>query len=115
MARLGSYRIMKPLKDEDRWFKFFTKKQLMFVVVGLMLSFVTFTIFNGIGLRIVGIFLVEIIMTISMLLAFLKLPFEKYLIGGGRYAHEILFRLIAKNMPSNKVIFTKNYEDIEEE
>lgn len=106
---------MKPLKDEDRWFKFFTKKQLLFVVTGLLASGIVFPIFNGIGLRVVGIFLVEIIMTVMLILAFLKLPFEKYLIGGGRYAHEILFRLFAKQMPSNKIIYTKNYEEIEEE
>lgn len=106
---------MKPLKDEDRWFKFFTKKQLLFVIIGLMLSAVIFPVFNAIGLRVIGIFLVEIIMTVMCLLAFLKIPFEKYLIGGGRYAHEILFRLFSKQLPANKIIFTKNYEDIEEE
>ena len=115
MAALGNYRIMKPLKDEDRWFKFFTKKQLAFAATGLVLSFVSYGFFDGIGLRVVGLFVAETIMCTLLILAFLKLPFQKYLIGGGRYAHEILWRLIVKSMPRNKVIYTKNYEQIEEE
>lgn len=115
MSSLGNYRIMKPLKDEDRWFKYFTKRQLLFVFVGLVLSGIIYPFFSGLGLRIVGIFFVEIIMLTVLGLAFLKLPYSKYLIGGGRYVHEILVRLIRKRLPKNKVIYTKNYDEIEEE
>ena len=112
---LGNYRIMKPLKDEDKWFKFFTKKQLVFVIMGLAVSGATYPLFTSMGLRFVWMFFAEIVMTSMLVLAFLKLPYEKYLIGGGRYLHEILYRLIRKSRPKNKVIYTKNYEEIEEE
>lgn len=115
MSSLGSYRIMKPLKDEDRWFKFFTKRQLLFVIVGIVLSSFVYPFFSKLGLRIVGIILVEIIMLSMLVLAFLKLPYAKYLIGGGRYVHEILMRLLVKKLPKNRVIYTKNYDEIEEE
>lgn len=115
MSSLGNYRIMKPLKDEDRWFKFFTKKQLVFVIIGGVLSAIIASFFRSLGLTVVGIVLVEIIMVCVMVMAFLKLPYDKYLIGGGRQAYEIVWRLIVKRMPSSRVIYTKNYEDMEEE
>ena len=38
MASLGTYKVPAPLKDEDKWFKFFTKTQLICVAGSVVLG-----------------------------------------------------------------------------
>ena len=111
MAELGSYQIPKEFKDEDKWFKYFTKKQLVIVGGALALSVVIVGFFFGIHLLPVGVIIGETIMLLAVGIAFIKIPTDRYLIGGGYPVSQILIRLIVKKLPGNKVLYVKNYEE----
>ena len=111
MSDLGSYRIPKELKDEDKWFKFFTKKQLLIVGSGLALSIVIVGFFYGMHLLPVGVMMAEVVMLLSAGIAFVKIPTDKYLIGGGYPVSQILIRLVLKRLPGHRVLYVKNYEE----
>ena len=112
---LGNYRIMKPLKDEDRWFKFFTKKQLVFIAPGIILSIVLYNLFTMVGFRLGGIVAATFIIAVSLLIAMFTIPLSRYMISGGRPVYVVLYRLIRKRRKKNRVIYTKNYEHLENE
>lgn len=112
---LGKYRIMKPLKDEDRWLKFFTKKQFGFLIPAGVLSFVLYKVFTGMELRPVGIMSATLIMMTALFVSMYQIPNNRYMISGGRPVYVVLFRLLRKSMKKNKVVYTKNYETIEDE
>ena len=109
MAELGTYSIPKEYKDEDKWFRFFTKKQLLHVGVGCGIGLMLFAFMTSIGISALGIALAEICIIISAIVAFIKMPTEKYLVGGGYNLSTIIYRLILKRLPRNKVIYIKNY------
>ena len=111
MAELGSYQIPKEFKDEDKWFKYFTKKQLIVVGSALGASVLIISFFNGVGLLPVGISISEVVLILSITSSFIRIPRERYLIGGGYHIAVILWRLICKRFPKNRVLYVKNYEE----
>lgn len=111
MSDLGSYQIPKPFKDEDKWFKYFTKKQLIVVGAALGVSVLIMSFFAGIHLFGVGLAIAEVILILSITASFIRIPNDKYLIGGGYHIAQILFRMIVKKLPMNKVLYVKNYEE----
>lgn len=112
---LGRYRIPKEMQDEDKWFKFFTKTQLLYVGVGALVS--ALLIFLTVKLHIlpVGLILAEFIMVIAIVVAFVKIPKSRYLIGGGLPIRVLLVRLIEKNLPQNKKLYIKGLNKHEAE
>lgn len=104
---LGRYRIPKEIKDEDKWFKFFTKTQLLYVGIGGLLSGFFISLANTLHILPVGIVIAEFIMVVAIVIAFVKIPKDRYLIGGGLPIRVILLRLIEKNIPANKKIYLK--------
>lgn len=108
--RLGDYAVMHELKDEDKWLKYFTKKQLLYFGVAILIGFGEIALFYHIGLVVVGVEL----LIINLIIAFLiqqKMPQDKYLWGGGTLIQELLLRVIRKNLPGKKILYTKFYED----
>ena len=111
MAELGSYQIPKEFKDEDKWFRFFTKKQLIVVGAALAACVVIVSFFYGIGMLKVGLAIAEIIMVLAVAVVFIRIPTDRYLIGGGYHIAQIVGRLIIKRLPGHKIIYVKNYEE----
>ena len=111
MAELGSYQIPKELKDEDKWFKYFTKKQLIVVGSALGISALILSFFAGVHMLPVGICISEVILLLSVTATFIRIPTDKYLIGGGYHIAVILWRFICRKLPKNKVLYVKNYEE----
>lgn len=111
---LGDYPIMSELKDEDKWLKFFTVKQLIYFGIALALGIGEIIVFNYIHLIIVGIELLIINVFLAWLLL-QNMPNDKFIWGGGTPIKTIALRLVKKNLPSNRVIYTKNYNDTREE
>lgn len=109
MAELGSYQIPKEFKDEDKWFRYFTKKQLIFVGGAGFASVVITSFFKGLGMIKVGISISEVILLLTIAIAFIKIPTDKYMIGGGYHIMQILLRLVIKRLPKNRVLYVKNY------
>lgn len=112
--RLGDYPCMTELKDEDRWLKFFTKKQLLYIGVAALLGIGEIVLFYKIGLTVVGVELLLINIAVSFVIQ-QKLPPDKYLWGGGTLIEELLFRVVKKNLPGRKILYTKFINDEEDE
>lgn len=111
MASLGSYKVPKKLKDEDKWFKFFTKTQLLVMLIALMLGIVGLVAFVSIGMVVLGILFLLLPIIVAAICVFFKIPEDKYLIGGGEYIGTILLLLLRKQLPGQKVLFLSNYDD----
>ncbi len=110
MAQLGNYKIPKQFKDEDRWFKFFTKKQLLILGIGIALSMAVLAITSAIHLTGIGIICLVLNLAVSACLAFVPMPADRYLLGGGYPLLTIVLRLINKYLIEPKVLYVKNYE-----
>jgi len=106
MARLGRYKIPRPFKDEDIWFRFFTKKQLMYLLV-----------FGGIGLLllmlsavakmvVIGGILFVVFLVLGIVIPRFNMPDDKYLWGGGMPLETIFIRWIFKKI-SKKSLYIK--------
>lgn len=111
MASLGRYRIPKEFKDEDKWFKFFTKKQLLYIGIAGGLSAVAIVIAVKLNILPVGIVIAELLMIGAIVIAFVKVPKDKYMIGGGLPVRVILLRLIGKNLKANKKLYVRGVND----
>ena len=106
-ATLGTYSIPKEFKDEDKWFRFFTKTQLMYIGAGLLLGIGALKITYSLGILPLGVILCEIFLEMAAILSFLVIPSDRYLIGGGYPLRLILARLVKKRMSTGRVIYVK--------
>ena len=111
MASLGTYKVPAALKDEDKWFKFFTKAQLICIAVAVVLGVGILVFFSRLGLVAIGLALCLIVIIAVGVCVMIRIPADKYLMGGGEYIVVILFRLIRKRLPKNRVIYIKNYDE----
>lgn len=115
MDRIGRYKIPRPFRDEDIWFRFFTKKQLLVIgaaaLISLQLVIWAFKrsnilLFFALVLGIILIAVVSIIVKFDM-------PTDKYLWGGGTSLEKLLLRIIRKKLKSNRVLYVKFYQNPE--
>ena len=114
MALDGRYRIPREFRDEDKWFRFFTKKQLIYVAIAVAIDFVFITMTLAFHIVGVGIALSVICLMIALFLAFFVIPTDKYLIGGGYPVMAIISRVVYRHMPGNRILYVKNYKKEEE-
>lgn len=111
---LGDYPIMAELKDEDKWLKYFTVKQLIYYGIAIGIGVLTTFLLSKIGLEVIGFVLILINLATAIFLQ-MKIPPDKYLIGSGYEVSRILIRLFKKNfIKKNRVIYTKNYDEAKE-
>ncbi|MCI7189857.1 MAG: PrgI family protein [Lachnospiraceae bacterium] len=115
MDRIGRYKIPRPFKDEDIWFRFFTKKQLLFIGGAALISLQlvvwafkrsNFLLFLALVFGIILVALVSIIVKFDM-------PADKYLWGGGTSLETLLRRIIRKKLKANRIVYVKFYQNPE--
>lgn len=109
---LGKYKVPRKFKDEDKWFRFFTKKQLVIMGTAALVGLSILMCSIKIGVPYVGFFLLLLIVISAGVCAMFKIPDDKYLIGGGEYIGTILIRMLIKRLPWNRNIYIKNYDKI---
>lgn len=106
MARIGRYKIPRPFKDEDIWFRFFTKKQLMYLLIfggtGVLLLFVSAIA----KMAIIGGILFVVFLALGIIIPRFNMPDDKYLWGGGMPLETIFLRLVLKKI-SKKALYIK--------
>lgn len=107
MAKLGHYRRPREFKDEDKWFRYFTKVQLLYLAIFGGPGIFLFMFFKGIGLRFFGCLFFELFAAAGIFLPRIDVPQSWYLWGGGIPVRTILVRLIKKNLPWNKVLYIR--------
>ena len=106
MARIGRYKIPRPFKDEDKWFRWFTKKQLMYL-----------TIFGGMGvlalfisalakIPVIGGIVFVVFISLGLIIPRFNMPDDKYLWGGGMPLETICLRWFMKKI-SKKALYIK--------
>lgn len=105
---LGQYRRPPELRDEDKWFKFFTKTQLLGVGIALLIAGYLLIFFSTHGLFAIGFGLAFIIMLFAIIIMMFQMPKEKYLLGGGEELRTLLFRIIRKRLRKNRKIYVNN-------
>lgn len=110
----GVYRVPREFKDEDRWFRFFTKTQLLIMGVAVGICGILFLLFSIVGLFVPALILSVVVLAIAGLLAFLPMPDNKYMYGGGYPVYIIAKRLINKKYIAKKQIYVK-FEEPEDE
>lgn len=112
MSQLGQYKTPSELKDEDKWFKYFTKKQMAVAIAVLVFDWNTARIFNKLNLIVVGM-TIDIFVTIVMaVITLLPMPQNKYLFGGGLPLYRLAYRVFLRKT-LNREIYTTLAEEIE--
>ncbi len=109
----GTYKIPKPFKDEDKWFKL-TKKQILYLTAGGLLAVGAIRIFSMLGIAIIGWVVGISILLFSILLSSVAMPLDKYIIGGGISLEILAVRVITKRFPGRRNLYIKNYEKQED-
>ena len=79
----GEYNVPTPLKDEDKYMHM-TKRQLIYAIIALLLAWGLISSFSSIGLFPIGLALGFIVIIIIFIIAYIAVPADKYLLGGGQ-------------------------------
>ncbi len=109
----GTYKIPKPFKDEDKWFKL-TKKQIMYLASGGLMAIGAIRVFSMMGIAIIGWVVSITILLFAILLSSVAMPLDKYIIGGGISLEILTIRVLTKRMPGRRNLYIKNYEKQED-
>lgn len=105
----GTYKIPKPFKDEDKWFKL-TKKQIVYLACGGAIAAGSVRLFSMLGLSLVGWVGCLVVMLIAVLLSSVSMPLDKYIIGGGIRLEILAIRMLTKRFSGRRVLYIKNYD-----
>lgn len=105
----GVYKIPKPFKDEDLWFKFFTKTQLLALAIALLVGAVPLIALSKIGLFPLGLIFFLLIVGGTAACFMFDMPEDKYLFGGGEKIAIIVFRILRKKI-FGRFVYVKNYD-----
>ena len=93
--------------DEDRWFKFFTKKQLAVVLLNIVWTIALGKLFKLFGIMPVGIAIGVIQTLVVTALAMFRLPESNYLRGGGQIIGVVLLKRMYRRLFA--CIYVKGY------
>lgn len=93
-------------EDEDLWFKFFKKKQLVILVPALFISLFIVKQFYAAGHMGIGVLLASVIMLTVFVLTMIPVTETMYLYGVGRPLIVILVFIILHKMNPRKKIYT---------
>lgn len=111
MAKL-TYSIPSEFSDEDRWFKYFTKRDLGVLVTTGAFTVLLFKLTDSLfGKPLIGLIIGVIIVLISMACSMVKLPDTLWLKGGCQPIATILLRRLIRR--KKRVIYVKGYREEE--
>lgn len=105
-----TYSIPSEFTDEDKYFKYFTKKNMAVIIITGFIMFLLYKLTGSLfGKPFIGLIIGGIIMLVSILCVMVKIPETLYLEGGGQTILTILTRKYVRKR--NKVIYIKGYDD----
>lgn len=112
MSSMGEYPVPGELKDEDKWFKFFTLKQLF--IVGSAGVICAGIIKLGIAVKMImpAAVISALIMAITIFMAVKKISKKRYILGSGRPMYSLIVARLIRM--SHKKICIKYYNDVSE-
>lgn len=103
---IGKYKIPRELQDEDKWFKFFTKRQLAILIVALFIDFWVVALFYKLHIVVVGVVLAILIFVFALAIIYFKMPRSRHTHGGGLGLDTIAMRILKRKRSKNKIVFT---------
>lgn len=106
MAATGVFRVPREIRDEDKWFRYFTKKQAAVIVLSLLIDYKMITVAAARGLTLPAIIAAIIFTLIVAGAVMVRLPVDvMFLTGGGITLSEWLFRVFMRMR--GRAIYTK--------
>lgn len=109
-AYYGEHKVPEPFQDEDKWF-WLTKRQLLILIPVIVLCIGIIVVTFKWHILPIGIILSVILLILAIGVMVAKMPPEKYLFGSGLRMETLALRLLRKQLPSNKKVYTRFYEN----
>lgn len=101
------HQIPSEFTDEDRWFKFFTKTTMKYLIAGLVITYLLFKLFGLIGFSLIGV-TIGLVITIGLVfIASYPIPETQYIKGANLTIVRILKRRLIRYF--NRCIYVKGY------
>lgn len=101
------HEIPSEFNDEDKWFKWFTKRSMLYIVAGLGSTYLLYRLFMLIHHPFIGIIIGAIITVTLGAISMIPIPEGNYLKGSGQTVDVILIRRWIRR--GSKTIYTKGY------
>lgn len=106
MAATGVFRVPREFKDEDKWFRYFNKKQALVLVLTLLVDYRLLVKASGCGLMLPALIMAILLTLVVAGVVMVQLPVDvMFLTGGGITLDQWLFRVILRKC--RRVIYTK--------
>lgn len=110
MSRLGVFQIPGEFKSEDKWFRYFNRKQAIVLVICGIIDYRVVMSASSKGLLVPALIAMILFTLIIMGSVMIHLPVDvMFLTGGGLTMDEMLVRLLYRRI--NRCIYTKNYDE----
>lgn len=110
MAATGVFRVPREFKDEDKWFRYFNKKQALILVLTGLADYRLVMFAANHDLVMIAIIVAIILTLLVGGVIMIKLPVDvMFLTGGGITLDEWLLRIILRKC--HKVIYAKNMQE----
>ena len=107
MAKLGGFPIPGEFKNEDRWFRYFNRKQATVLVLCGILDYRVIMFANLKGMLVPAITLMLMFTMTMMGIVMVRLPVDVlFLNGGGITIDQLLFRILYRKI--HRELYTKN-------
>lgn len=107
MAAAGVFRVPREFKDEDRWFRYFNKKQAVVLVLTGLADYRIIMAASEKGLTLPSIIVALILTVVAGGMVMVRLPVDAmYLTGGGITLDQWVFRTVLRKCC--KKIYAKN-------
>lgn len=88
--------VPREFSDDERWYRFFTRKSILVLLIMGVLSLLIVKFFVWIGLRMAGIYISMVLTGVVMLVVMLPVPEGDILHGSGCTCDIILLRLFIR-------------------
>ena len=108
---MGTYNLPRNVKGEGRILFVFSRKALIYTIVGATIGLLFYFIMNLIGLWLIGVIIMAIFALIGFAIGTFKMPnttsFKITKSTGGENIDDVLKRLIKFKMKKNKIYYYK--------
>lgn len=108
--QIGRYKTPKEFKDEDIWFRWFTKKQFLYMGISAGLAFLVFSTLQAFKLTLIGAMIAVILLFAGFVIPRFDMPADKYIIGGGMPLEHIIIRILVKTFLQKKKVYVSDYK-----
>jgi hypothetical protein len=108
MSRLGVFPIPGEFKSEDKWFRYFDRKQALVLVICGIMDYRAVMTAAAKGMLVPALILMLFLTLAAMGIVMIRLPVDAlFLSGGGLTIDTLIFRVLYRKL--HREIYTKNY------